>query len=333
MNREILIVGQGLAGTMLGAEFERAGIPFRIVDAGHMGAASRVAAGIVNPVTGRRLVKSWKIEELLPLARKTYGALESTLGGALWRDMRVRRVFADERERRVFTERSAKGELGPYAGIADDEGGWIEGAGHVDVEALLAHARARWLKLGVLEERRIEWADVIGRWELVIDCSGRAGNQFGFVPWEYSKGEILTIAVEGLEPDVVLNSGRWILPLAGGRGKVGATHQAGSTDTIPTASARAALEASAAALLKRSYIIEGQAAGVRVNLPDRRPVVGRHPSISRLGIINGLGSKGVSLAPWLARQWVNHLTEGVPFDPEADVSRFQLSRSSQASTR
>jgi glycine/D-amino acid oxidase-like deaminating enzyme len=61
---------------------------------------------------------------------------------------------------------------------------------------------------------------------------------------------------------------------------------------------------------------------VRVNLPDRRPVIGRHPANHRRGVFNGLGAKGVLWAPALARQWVNHLTEGVPFDPVIAVERF-----------
>ena len=61
---------------------------------------------------------------------------------------------------------------------------------------------------------------------------------------------------------------------------------------------------------------------MRVNLPDRHPVAGRHPVVARLGLLNGLGAKGALLAPMLARQWINHLAEGVPFDTAIDVARF-----------
>ena len=74
----------------------------------------------------------------------------------------------------------------------------------------------------------------------------------------------------------------------------------------------------------RPFSVTGHSAGVRVNLPDKRPIAGRHPDNPRLGIINGLGAKGALLAPMLARQWVNHLTEGVPFDAEVDVRRFAV---------
>jgi glycine oxidase len=155
MSAAILIVGQGLAGTLLAWALERAGRSFVIADAGHAMAASRAAAGIINPITGRRLVKSWRIDELLPLARSAYCEMEAELGVALWREMRVRRRFRDERERRVFAEKAARGDLAPFAGDADETGFWITPAARVDVPALLTAARRRWLAEGKLREARV----------------------------------------------------------------------------------------------------------------------------------------------------------------------------------
>src|SRR5690242_11907361 len=127
MGADILIVGQGLAGTLLAWEFERAGISFTMVDDGHASAASLVAAGLLNPITGRRFVKSWHIDTLLPAARLIYRELEEALGVTLWREKRIRRLFADDRERRIAQEKFARGEFGDYVAMAPDESGlWIE---------------------------------------------------------------------------------------------------------------------------------------------------------------------------------------------------------------
>ncbi|HRE82554.1 MAG TPA: hypothetical protein PLN52_16030, partial [Opitutaceae bacterium] len=101
MPAPILIVGQGIAGTLLAWAFEHAGIDFEIADAGHAEAASRVAAGIVNPITGQRFVKSWRVDELLPLARAVYRELEAELGIPLVREMRVWRRFSRPHDRDV----------------------------------------------------------------------------------------------------------------------------------------------------------------------------------------------------------------------------------------
>jgi glycine/D-amino acid oxidase-like deaminating enzyme len=111
MRPDILIVGQGLAGSLLAWELECAGISFVIADRGHSTAATLAAAGIINPITGRRLAKSWRIDVFHPFARATYRALERALGVTLWREMRVRRFFADERERAAGADMQRRADL------------------------------------------------------------------------------------------------------------------------------------------------------------------------------------------------------------------------------
>ncbi len=319
----LVIVGQGLAGTLLGHACERAGIAFDIVDAGHAGAASRVGAGIINPITGQRIVKSWGIDALRPLAWETYRELESVLGVPLMREMRVRRWFRDDAERRVFAEKIARGDLTPYAGAADAEGFWIEGALRVDTAALIAAARARWLTTGRLTEVRLGIAEALTRYETVIACTGAdsdGGRAWANVPCARATGEILRVAVDGLAPDVILNRGHWALPTSLGEARVGATY-AREGEPAPSAG-RVELERSARELLGgRTFVVTAHESGVRVTAPDRRPLAGRDPHEPRLGIINGLGSKGALLAPWLARQWARHLSEGAAFDPAVAVGR------------
>jgi glycine/D-amino acid oxidase-like deaminating enzyme len=321
----ILIVGQGLAGTVLGWTFERAGIAFEIADTGHVGAASRVGAGIINPITGQRLVKSRGVDVLLPRALEVYRAMEAEWGVPLVRAMRVRRFFNDDRERRVFAEKSATGELAPYVGEADAEGFWIEGAARVDTAALITEARARWLAKGCLREERVDLPAALARHDVVILCTGAndcGGLAWGDVGCARATGEILTLAVGGLAPNVILNHGHWVLPTEAGLAKVGATYTR-EGEVLAGEVARAELTKSAARLLAgREFSVAAQEAGVRVTSPDRYPLVGRSPREPRLGIFNGLGFKGALLAPWLAHQWVNHLTEGVPFDGEVAVTRF-----------
>ena len=326
MGADVLIVGQGFAGTLLAWELERAGISFVVADAGHERAATRAAAGIINPITGRRLVKSWRIDPLRPAAAAVFRELEATLGVPLWHEMRVRRIFAEAREREIFAAKQARGELAPYAGESDDTGFWIHGAARVEMGALLTAARVRWRAAGCLGEAVTDLDAAASRHALVIDCTGMAATEredFRFVPWEFSKGEVLTIAVEGLAPDVVLNRRHWITPVGEGSAWVGATHAPGVRESRPGEAARVALEKSARELLGgRDFAVTGQRAGVRVNLPDKRPVAGRHPERERIGLINGLGSKGGLWAPFLARQWAEHLATGKPFDPETDLRRF-----------
>jgi glycine/D-amino acid oxidase-like deaminating enzyme len=326
MTPEILIVGQGLAGSLLAWELERRGLPFALADAGHERSASYgAAAGIVNPITGQRLVKTWHAETLLPLAREAYREIGDTLGTAVWHDLRVRRIFADERERGIFARKSGHGDLAPFAGEGDSEGFWIEGAARVDLRRLLRGLRARWIAQGRLTEGSADLPRRAGEFRVVVDCSGlatTARSEFGFVPWEFSKGEVLEIAVDGLDPAVVLNRRHWVMPAGDSRAWVGATHEPGLRDSRATEAGRTLLETSARELLGGPFAVAGHFAGVRVTLPDKRPAVGRHPTREELGVINGLGAKGVLLAPWLAQVWAAHLEDGAAFPAEIDVRRF-----------
>lgn len=324
MRPDILIVGQGLAGSLLGWALERAGIDFAIADAGPERAASSVAAGLINPITGRRLVKSWGVDMLLPQAAQMYREIGDELGVPLWHPLRVRRLFADDKERAIFAGKQATGELSPYAYDGDERGFWIELAARVDLRLLVENLRLHWDSQGRLRERA-DMAEALRQHELVIDCRGLEGTRwepFAFVPWAFSKGELLELAVAGLAPDVVINRRHWIAPFGGARAWVGATHEPGVVDATPTATARASLEASARELLPQGFTVIDQRAGIRVNLPDKLPVAGRHPTQPDRGVLNGLGAKGALYAPWLAQQWVAHLRDGAAFAPEIDVRRF-----------
>lgn len=323
---DILVVGQGLAGTCLAWTLERAGLAFELADRGHGYASTMAAAGIINPITGRRLVKSWRVEELMPESRAFFRDVESALGVSLWREMRVRRLFADDRERRVWSDKQGRRELAPFAGAGDDEGFWIEGAARVDLPALLTAARGYWQRAGRLRETPVGvLACEADRYAMVVDCSGLAAARsgaFAFVPWEFSKGEMLELTVEGLAPDVIVNRRHWVLPVGPGAAWIGATQGPGVTDSTPSGAARDLLETSARSLLAgRAFAVTGQRSGVRVNLPDKHPIAGRHPGNPRLGLMNGLGSKGALRAPALARQWVRHLMCGAAFEAEVATER------------
>lgn len=328
MRPDVVIVGQGLAGSLLGWELERAGIAFAVVDRGPALAASFAAgAGIVNPITGRRLVKTWRAEALVPAARATYREIGDALGVALWHDVRIRRFFADEREAAAYAAKRATGELAPFDGGPAEGGFWIESAGRVELPALLGGLRERWRARGWLREA--DGAEALRATDAAtatIDCRGLAGareGEFGFVPWTFSKGEVLHVATaRALDPGVVLNRRHWVAATSAHAAWVGATHEPGVVDPAPSVAARATLEASVRGLIEGDFAVTEARAGVRVTLPEKLPVAGWHPGRPRLGLANGLGAKGVAWAPLLARQWVEVLQRGGGFDAAIDVRRF-----------
>jgi glycine/D-amino acid oxidase-like deaminating enzyme len=331
MRARVLIVGQGLAGSMLAWACERAGVDFQVADAGHATAASRVGAGIINPITGMRLVKSWRIDDWRDDALAAYRDVERATQCQLVRTMRVRRIFQDGREREAFSAKEKRAELAPYVSQADGEGCWIDGAAQVDLPGLIRAMRTRLAVQGRLLEQRIAPAELRNDYEIIVLCTGAALRSESVAGWEKrtlaaAKGQLLHVELGSeaapVDPEIILNRGHWFLPFSAAAGKVGATFERGCSDQAPTAPARSALERSARALLSRDFTVHHQEVGVRLTTCDRHPFVGRDRSDSRIGHFNGLGSKGALLAPALAQAWVRHLTAGEPFEPDVAVDRL-----------
>ena len=63
-------------------------------------------------------------------------------------------------------------------------------------------------------------------------------------------------------------------------------------------------------------------AAIRPATIERRPFVGLHPQHRSVGILNGMGTKGTSLAPYFAWQLSHHLVHDTPINPEVAVERF-----------
>jgi glycine/D-amino acid oxidase-like deaminating enzyme len=66
----------------------------------------------------------------------------------------------------------------------------------------------------------------------------------------------------------------------------------------------------------------GHKAAIRPATLERRPFLGFHPRYPAIGILNGMGTKGTSLAPFFANQLAQNIVYNFPVSPEADVHRF-----------
>ena len=82
------------------------------------------------------------------------------------------------------------------------------------------------------------------------------------------------------------------------------------------------LESKLKKVLKLKYEVEKHYTGIRPTTADRKPIIGTHKVYKFLHFFNGLGSKGASLAPLMAKLLVNHLLDGIPLPAEVDLKRF-----------
>jgi glycine/D-amino acid oxidase-like deaminating enzyme len=347
---DTLIIGQGICGTFLSLELEKAGSSHLVIDELRPFSASRIAAGLINPVTGRRLVTTWMIDELLATAREAYGQLGAALGGSFLSETNVTDFFPTAQMRLAFLDRLAQD--GSFLHLPADEGRWnacfqyelgygtISPCYLVDMQGLLAAARKRMIRQGILLDQRfetgqlqirpdhVEYGDILaGR---VIFCDGiESFNSpwFSRLPFAPNKGEVLIVDIPHLKDhmgtqNTIFKKGISLAPWQDGLYWVGSSYEWSFTTESPTKTFREKTELLLKNWIKLPFEIADHFASVRPATLERRPFAGFHPLFPRVGILNGMGTKGCSLAPYFARQLAANITTGSPIRADADVQRF-----------
>lgn len=345
---DTLIIGQGLAGSLFAWELAHRGQRILVLDDENASAASVAAAGLINPVTGQRIVKTVGVDEYLPKALKHYRALEEMLDCKLLVEEPMWRLLRTEKEQQVWQTRKNDAGYDAYLGEwLDTEqlqppfiaplGGFVQHqTGYLDTNALLEGIREYLLETGRYRPQHIDYTEIVPeadgvrfgsiRCERAIFCEGYKAIHnpwFNWLPFTPAKGEILALQIEQELPQVMINAGRWLMPRADGTYRLGATYEHETLNEIPTDAARETLLAALPELLSEpgQYRLLDHQAGVRPATQDRQPFIGLHPRLPQFGIFNGFGSKGSLLIPWHAEAFADALFCDCPLPIEVDIRR------------
>ena len=342
---DFLLIGQGLAGSVLAEHLREQGCSVRVINAQHRASASRAAAGLYNPITGRKMSKTWRADVLFPYLETFYPKVEQRLSTAFFHPIPIYRPFLGAEERNDWSTRADNIQFAPYvqqvtsggtygAFVEDSLGGLLlRQCGYLDVPTLLRAYQQYLSEQEVYEEGEFNPQQLriasdhvtYGRWRArkIIFCDGASGPQnpfFGWLPFRPVKGEMLLIRPQRALP-VVFNRGVFVIP-QGPLAKVGSTYDHRDLSDAPTKTGRHTLMQKLNQLLKVPYAVVDQWAGVRPATQDRLPLVGFHPEHEPLAVFNGFGTKGVSLAPYFAQHFVHCLIKNQPIDEAVDVGRF-----------
>lgn len=346
---EYIIVGQGLAGSILAMTLLKRGRSVIVIDDANPSTASKIAAGLYNPVVFKRLVKSWLADDLLPYMDVFYPELEKLFGAEFFFSKRILKPFAEEQEKILWLKKTEE-PIGKYLnseiynedlnGIVFNPLGISEvlQAGNLDTMKFLTSCKEYLKKNEIfieekfdydqirLQENSLTYKDIsAGK---IIFCEGYKTTEnpfFKWLPFKLTKGETIIIKLkdENVIPDeVVINKAVFILPLGNNTYKVGATYEWNDLSEKRTEKGKQDLSEKLQKVLKVPFEIIDQQAGIRPTVNDRRPLIGLHPEHPQLAVFNGMGTKGVMLAPFFANQFVNFLEHKAPLDKEVDIARF-----------
>lgn len=346
MNKQFLIVGQGIAGSLLAYNMYKAGLSFKIISSLELRKASDVAAGLFNPLVFKRLTKSWMVDDCLPVMFETYRELEELLGHKFLYEKDILKPLS-EHESVMWKERRAQDNFGDFISdiLVNNVGKGIKGmhaygkvtqSGYVDLPKMLKKLRKFFKREGLIVDsyfdykdlgfidNHISWHGLMA--ETIVFCEGYRATEnpyFGDLAFKPTKGELLEIHCDELQEDYILNKKLFVMPVGNQRFKVGATYDWTQLDEETTEEAKMDIISRLDDLIDLPYKVINQWAGVRPTVSDRRPILGIHPLHEHIAIFNGLGTKGVMLAPYFAREMTRFLSvSDYPLAPEIDIRRF-----------
>ena len=343
---DYILIGQGLAGSVLAWELLRRGKKVLVFNQPAKNYSSRVAAGLFNPVTGRRFVKTWRADQVFPFLHGFYPEMEEGLSSRFFHKIPLFRPFLSIEEQNKVISNSTEDSLGRYIDrihmspmenfpFKNTYGGMLlKHTGYVDIPSLMQSMRDYLLRNQCLieeafqEDKLIIHDHAVGYGEIeasmVIYCNGlnaAASRYFRWLPFRPVKGEILHVEIEESFP-LIYNRSMFVLPVRAELCKIGSTYDWDHIDTVPSIQGKNELETKLNEVLIVNFKTIDHLAGIRPATKDRRPFIGVHPGYKQIGVFNGMGSKGVSLVPYFATQFVNFMESDGILDKDVNIERY-----------
>lgn len=341
---DFLIVGNGLAGISF-AEIALQNNKSIFVFDNNSQPSSRVAGGLYNPVVLKRFSEVWKAKEQIDFAFPLYHNIQSKLDVVFDFEMPIlRKLFSIEEQNNWF-QAADKPNLAPFLDsklvtnsyesiVSPFHYGKVNHTGYLEI-SILIEAYSNYLKslnsfsddAFVYDEIEfldgfIQYKNIKARHIIFAEGFGLHANPyFNDLPLDGTKGELLIIKAPKLQLDVVVKSNVFILPIGNDLYKVGATYDWSDKTNKPTEAGKQELVEKLSELISCDFEIIKHFAGVRPTVKDRRPLVGTHPIHSQLHVLNGLGTRGVMLGPYLANQLFQHIENSIPLEKEIDITR------------
>lgn len=343
--QDYIIVGSGLAGIAFAETLLQHGKSFVVFD-NHSQNSTRIAGGLYNPVILKRFSQVWNANEQLAIAHDFYKVVEQKLSTQF--DYRIpiyRKFFSVEEQNNWFTA-SDKPNLAPFLSTAivhkkynsiDSPFGYGEvlETGYVDTPSLLQEYH-RYLKNNnwLIEsgfdysdlkifDSYLEYRNLKAKHIVFAEGFGMHSNPyFNYLPLDGTKGELFIIKAPELDLDVIINTSVFVLPMGNHRFKIGATYNWEDKTSVPTEEGKTELIERIKELINCDFEILEHLAGVRPTVKDRRPLLGTHDTYKNVHILNGLGTRGVMLAPAMARDLYQLIEKNIPLEKAIDIRRY-----------
>lgn len=346
MKVDYIIVGCGLAGISLCEQLNAHHKTFIVFD-NKSQQSSVIAGGLYNPVVLKRFTAVWESKKQLKIALEMYARLEAEFNVKLDYKIPVFRKFSSFEEQNNWFTASDNPKLSRYLSLqlikntnlnilAPFGFGEVLQTGRIDVSCLIKTYKTYLLSKEIFFENKfdynqinvskdsVQYKNIQAKHIVFAEGFGLKMNPFfNYLPLVPTKGELLTIFAPDLAINFVLKGSVFLIPLGNHLYTVGATYNWEDTTNNITKRGKDELLSKLKTLISCSFVVINHVAGVRPTVKDRRPLVGEHHMYKNMYILNGLGTRGVMIGPYAAKQLFNFIEFGTPLEKEIDIKRFQ----------
>jgi len=337
-----IVVGFGIAGATIAWQLYLKKVPFVII-ASPTNTCSRAAAGLINPIVFKRLNMSWMATDLLPVADVFYNQVENLLNHSIRRHHSIVKIFNSVEDENNWMVKKTNSTYNQYFGDVKLPNipevdipfgtGFINSIGHLDTNSYIDLSKVFFQQKGIefIEENfnytRFKGNEYLQfKFSKIIFCEGFGVKEnpfFNYLPLNGTHGDTIIIKTKDYNFDGVLNKNLYVMPLDDNLYKVGASINWEKKEAEPTETGKDNLLDRLSAFAHFDFEIVEQQAGIRPTVADRRPLLGTHYEFPELVIFNGLGTKGVMLAPYFSQQLLDNLMENKPLNDDVNIARFE----------
>ncbi len=342
---DYIIVGFGIAGFSFTQQLEENKKNFVVFD-NHSQQSTRIAGGMFNPIILKRFTPAWQAVEMLPYALLQFQKAEIKYQKKFIHYIDIYRKLTSIQEQNNWMVAMDKPVMRDFMQNISNEKidgidapfgfGILKGTGIVNAGKVLDATISDLIKHNKLIQEsfdydalqvfdtHVEYKKIKAKKIVFAEGFGMKDNPFfKELPLDGAKGEMLMVETETPIPYIV-KSAAFLAPNVESSKQfyVGATYDWEDKTNDPTEAARTHLEMKLQKLYNKSYKVVLQKAGVRPTVKDRRPLVGTHKDYKNVALLNGMGTRGVILAPTMAKQLFNSLEFEMPLSKEVNIERF-----------
>jgi glycine oxidase len=349
---DYIVVGLGIAGICFAETLLKKGKSFLVIEDGKKGATA-ASGGVLNPTVLKRFTVAWNAADFFEKAVPFYQALGNRLEAPILRPIPIHRILTSIEEQNDWVVASDKKELGPFIAseIEINHNTTVKaplGLGEVYQGAVLRPEQLIETYRKFLQQQHLLLSESFDYKKLetstetiqyknynarqIVFAQGAAVKDNPFFQLSVSpngskdfvgnKGEYVIFKAPTLQLKEVLKGPVMIIPLGSDLYKVGASYGRDDFSEGTTGKAREEIVEKLKKMISCDFEVVDQTSGIRPTVKDRKPLLGNFPEHPKVYFLNGLGTRGLSMAPLLSEWLYAFIEQNKTLPNQVVITRF-----------